>query len=103
MESRMKDSYLASDYLIRKNYLCFMKIKVLLFGISTDLVGESSLDLNLNERATVKDFKNALQDRYPSMDKLNSYAIAVNESYASDDTILNVNDIVAIIPPVSGG
>ena len=32
-----------------------------------------------------------------------SYAIAVNESYAVNDLVLNENDIVAIIPPVSGG
>ena len=80
-----------------------MKIKVLLFGISTDLVGTSSMEIDLNENSTVADFKYHLQDTFPSLSQLNSYAIAVNESYSSDNTELKNNDTVAVIPPVSGG
>lgn len=80
-----------------------MKITVLLFGISTDLVGTSSMEFDLSQNATVCDFKNSLQDKYSSLSQLSSYAIAVNESYASDDTELKENDTVAVIPPVSGG
>ncbi len=80
-----------------------MKITVLLFGISTDLVGTSSMEFDLSQNATVGDFKNSLQDKYSSLSQLSSYAIAVNESYASDDTELKENDTVAVIPPVSGG
>ncbi len=80
-----------------------MKIQVLLFGISADLVGKSSLDFELNRNATVNSFKTALLSEFSKLTQLNSYAIAVNESYASDETILKENDVVAIIPPVSGG
>lgn len=80
-----------------------MKVNVLLFGISTDLVGASALELNLIENATVIDFKNTLQQEYSRLTQLNSYAIAVNESYADDTTSLKENDVVAVIPPVSGG
>lgn len=80
-----------------------MKVQILLFGISTDLVGSSSLELELTEKASVRDFKETLQKEYNNLTQLNSYAIAVNESYASDDTELQENDVVAIIPPVSGG
>jgi molybdopterin converting factor subunit 1 len=80
-----------------------MNVNVLLFGISTDLVGTSSLVFELDQRANVQDFKNRLQAHYPALSELNSYAIAVNESYASDETLLKENDTVAIIPPVSGG
>ena len=76
-----------------------MKVTVLLFGISTDLVGTSSLELDLLENATVSDFKYTLQKEYSQLTQLNSYAIAVNESYADDATILTENDVVAIIPP----
>jgi molybdopterin converting factor small subunit len=34
---------------------------------------------------------------------MSSYAIAINESYATDDMLIQENDVVAIIPPVSGG
>jgi molybdopterin converting factor subunit 1 len=80
-----------------------MNVNVLLFGISTDLVGATSIVFELDQNATVSDFKNRLQAHYPALSQLNSYAIAVNESYASDDTSLHENDTIAIIPPVSGG
>ena len=80
-----------------------MKINVLLFGISTDLVGASSLEVEIPTNSSVGDFKEVLQKKYSSLTQLNSYAIAVNESYADNDTQLNENDVVAIIPPVSGG
>jgi molybdopterin synthase sulfur carrier subunit len=32
-----------------------------------------------------------------------SLMVAVNEEYASDDTALKDQDIVAFLPPVSGG
>ena len=80
-----------------------MKIKTLFFGITTDLVGTSNLDLELFEASTVLDFKNLLKKNYSQLENLDSYAIAVNESYATDDLTLQKNDIVAVIPPVSGG
>ena len=80
-----------------------MNINVLLFGISTDLVGATSLTFELAQNATVQDFKSTLQAQYPKLSQLNSYAIAVNESYASEETQLQENDTIAIIPPVSGG
>ena len=44
-----------------------------------------------------------LKDKFPQLQNLNSYAIAVNEEYAEDALTLKNGDIVAIIPPVSGG
>ena len=40
---------------------------------------------------------------FPQLKNINTYAVAVNEIYATDDVVLKENDIVAIIPPVSGG
>jgi len=80
-----------------------MILKILFFGISTDLVGSNSLDFETQENISVQEFKNSLQKQYPQLSQINSYAIAVNESYATDDTLLKENDMVAIIPPVSGG
>jgi len=80
-----------------------MTLQILLFGITTDLVGTSSLALTLKEQSTVADLKTALTTDYTSLKKLKSYAVAVNETYADDDVVLKPNDVVAIIPPVSGG
>lgn len=80
-----------------------MKIQLLLFGITTDLLGTSSLEIVTEEAITIKDFKGFLTTKYPQLENINSYAIAVNESYASDEVRLKESDVVAIIPPVSGG
>jgi molybdopterin converting factor subunit 1 len=80
-----------------------MEIKILFFGITTDLVGTSNLDVVLSDASTVLDFKNLLKKKYPQLENLDAYTIAVNEVYAEDDLILKESDVVAIIPPVSGG
>ena len=80
-----------------------MHIKILLFGVTTDLLGTSTIDLELPENSTITDLKLALKTDFTQFEKLTSYAVAVNETYASDEIVLKPNDVVAIIPPVSGG
>lgn len=80
-----------------------MNLQILLFGITTDLVGETTLSFSLSPSSSVLQLKEQLQNQYPQLSQINSYAIAVNEEYATDETTLKENDVVAIIPPVSGG
>jgi len=80
-----------------------MNIKLLLFGITTDLVGASNLEIAVAEASTISNFKSLLKKTYPQLKKIDSYAIAVNEVYATNDLVLKENDVVAVIPPVSGG
>ena len=80
-----------------------MTIQLLLFGITTDLLNTSSLNIEVENMTTVKELKEILIDKHPQLENLHSYAIAVNESYATDETFIKENDVVAIIPPVSGG
>jgi molybdopterin converting factor subunit 1 len=80
-----------------------MQVQVLLFGIVADLIGEDSLSLSIEKKDTVKNLKTALHTKYPQLKNYSTYAIAVNEHYAQDHLVLKENDVVAIIPPVSGG
>ena len=80
-----------------------MTIKILLFGITTDLLGVSNLELEVPINCSVTVFKELLLTKHPNLKNINTYAVAVNETYASDETLLKENDVVAIIPPVSGG
>jgi len=80
-----------------------MKIITLFFGITADLIGKTELDIALEDSITVGAFKFILKEKYPQLKNINSYAIAVNEVYAKDSIILKEGDVVAIIPPVSGG
>ena len=81
-----------------------MKITVLLFGILKDIIGENSLELQLkNEDATVASLKIQLLNEYTKLTRFSNFSVAVNEEYATADYELKVNDVVALIPPVSGG
>ena len=80
-----------------------MKISILFFGMATDLVDSSSLEIELPNKSTVASFKELLVEEFPELQKMSSYAIAINESYATDDILIKENDVIAIIPPVSGG
>jgi molybdopterin converting factor subunit 1 len=80
-----------------------MKIKVLCFGITKELLGGFEKEIELNKNATVSDLKSALLAINSTFSKLNSLRIAINETYADDNQILTENDEVVLIPPVSGG
>lgn len=80
-------------------------MEVLLFGIAKDIVGYSKIDLSTKEilPSSVAELKQLLANDYPGFTKLTSLAVAVNSEYASDDVVLQGEDEIAIIPPVSGG
>ncbi|WP_428743635.1 molybdopterin converting factor subunit 1 [Tenacibaculum sp.] len=80
-----------------------MKTTLLLFGIAADLAGNSSLTMELPNKSTVASFKEFLSAEFPEFQKMSSYAVAINESYATDEALIQENDVIAIIPPVSGG
>jgi molybdopterin converting factor subunit 1 len=80
-----------------------MKIQLLFFGITTDLTGENSINIELTKDNTIQDLKAILMQKFPKLKNMHQFAIAVNEEYAEDTLTLKENDVVAIIPPVSGG
>jgi molybdopterin converting factor subunit 1 len=80
-----------------------MEIKLLFFGITTEIVGANKMKYTLKEGATVGELKELLITKFSALKNINDFAIAINEEYVEDKTILNTGDVVAIIPPVSGG
>ena len=80
-----------------------MKLEVLLFGIAREIVGDSRLELNQEQPVDVKSLKRIMQQKYPKMNHLAYYKVAVNQEFAEDDHMLQEGDEVALIPPVSGG
>lgn len=79
---------------------------ILLFGITKDIVGQSTLSLSHSEAQnlqTAGELKSFLKDNFPDMKNLSSLAVAVNSEYARDDYPIQEKDEIAIIPPVSGG
>ncbi|WP_420601709.1 MoaD/ThiS family protein [Flagellimonas sp.] len=82
---------------------------ILLFGITKDIVGSSTLSVPTSSATgrkiprTVKELKQFLGETYPELNKLSSLAVAVNNNYADDGEAINSYDEIALIPPVSGG
>lgn len=81
-----------------------MRVRVLFFGILRDLVGKSSDVLELRDGARAQDVLAHYQEEFPELaPALPSLALAVNQKYSSPETVLQTNDEVAMLPPVSGG
>ena len=80
-----------------------MKIKILAFGITRDILGGSTVEKQIPADANVADLRAALYAEYPALQKLNNLAIALNTEYASEEQTITERDEVVLIPPVSGG
>lgn len=80
-----------------------MKLKILAFGITKDILGFQKKEVEIATGATVAALKDLLEADFPELKKLRSYFIAVDSEYADDDLILAQEHEIAIIPPVSGG
>lgn len=75
-------------------------INILLFAHLQEAVGEPSLSWT-ELPMTVGDLKQKITEQYNL--PLQSVMVAVNEEYAEDQLELRAGDVVALIPPVSGG
>jgi len=80
-----------------------MKIRVLFFGMARDIANMNSVELEVDEDSNVSSIRAVLEKNYPKFSNSNEFSIAVNEEYAENATVLKNNDVIAVIPPVSGG
>lgn len=80
-----------------------MKLRILAFGIAKDIFGGSFTEVQLQDGASTAYLKLALEEQYPRLKELVSYAVTINDEYAEDSTVIRETDEIAIIPPVSGG
>lgn len=80
-----------------------MQLRIRLFGITKDIIGKTNLEIEAPATARVQDLMESLRTTYPDLSKLSSVLVAVNDEYAKPDVVLQANDEIALIPPVSGG
>ncbi|MFT6205293.1 MAG: molybdopterin synthase sulfur carrier subunit [Spirosomataceae bacterium] len=80
-----------------------MKVNILCFGITREIIGSFEYVLETENSLTVSQLREELVNKFPDFSKLQSLQIAVNEEYADDSTFINSTDEVVLIPPVSGG
>ena len=81
-----------------------MKVRVKLFAVAKELAGCDELSVVLPDVATIRDLRGAIVIVAPALARIVPHALwAVGADYANDDTPLNEQSEVALIPPVSGG
>jgi molybdopterin converting factor subunit 1 len=81
-----------------------MNVPVRLFARARELAGADTVDVELPGGATVARLRERLAEVCPALRPLlPRSAVAVNEDFAEDDTIIPAAAEIALLPPVSGG
>lgn len=79
-----------------------MNVTVKLFAGLRTAAGTAEVPVTLANGTTVRDAALAVVELYPSVD-VRGVMVAVNARYAKTTTALADGDVVALLPPVSGG
>jgi molybdopterin converting factor small subunit len=77
-----------------------MQVTVLLFGPLTDITGSNSI--TLEAVSDTRELVAALNRRFPALAGA-SYLVAVDKQVVTENTPLAQNNIIALLPPFSGG
>ncbi|MDZ4580136.1 molybdopterin converting factor subunit 1 [Bacillus cereus] len=77
-------------------------ITILLFANLREEVGSDRLVISEKQEMTVQQLKEWLKATY-CLQALDKVMVAVNEEFVMNEEMIKAGDIVALIPPVSGG
>lgn len=84
-----------------------VNVKVLFFAKARETVGTAEVCISVNCNQTPNKFIEEVAKSYPELNSLKSnFIIAHNQVYIADKCevlVLNENDEIALIPPISGG
>ncbi|MEG3595320.1 MAG: MoaD/ThiS family protein [Chloroflexota bacterium] len=81
-----------------------ISINIKPFASYREMIGEKGIVMNLPEGASVSDLISDLVDKYPGLKPIESkMVVAINYEYQDHNYLLQSDDEVALIPPVSGG
>ncbi|PEC23022.1 molybdopterin converting factor subunit 1 [Bacillus cereus] len=77
-------------------------ITILLFANLREEVGLDRLVILEKQEMNVGQLKDWLKESY-HLQSLDTVMVAINEEFVTNEEMIKVGDIVALIPPVSGG
>jgi len=77
-------------------------ITVLFFAGIREEMGLDELKIVEKNDMTVHQLKQYLQNKY-NLSSFSQVMTAINESFVTDEEVIKDQDIIAFIPPVSGG
>jgi|688.fasta_scaffold04420_19 molybdopterin converting factor subunit 1 len=79
-------------------------MKVLLFAGARDALGAESVEIETDLPISVAELKENLSLQFPRLAKWVAVSrLALNNSFATDNDLVERDSEVALIPPVSGG
>jgi molybdopterin converting factor subunit 1 len=79
-----------------------MKIKVLFFGQTAEIVGNRELEIAIPQSKMASDAFDEVLKKFPDL-KSNKLLFSINQEYSKGDEILNEGDELAVFTAVSGG
>lgn len=79
-----------------------MKVNLKYFGIVSEITGTNEELLDIDNNFSTEDLCLLLEEKYSNLN-FADYRLAINESLINTPAQLAENDIVAILPPFSGG
>ncbi len=80
------------------------KIKVQMFAGAKQIAGADSIDLDVREPIQARAVMDAIGKAVPGLEPLiPSCRLAVDNRYVIDQSIIDGDSVIALIPPVSGG
>ncbi|MBS1769356.1 MAG: MoaD/ThiS family protein [Acidobacteria bacterium] len=79
-----------------------MRINVLFFGATADIVGKRREELEVDGEVSAGSILDELRTRFPYL-AAQKLHISIEQEYASSDSIVKAGDEIAIFTSVSGG
>ena len=76
-----------------------MSLKIIMFGKLVDIAGNF---VSVDGAKDTDSLVNLLNKSYPALTNI-KYVIAVNKKVISQNTVLDTNSEIALLPPFSGG
>jgi molybdopterin converting factor small subunit len=81
-----------------------LKVRAEFYSHLREIVGDSSLEITLNDGATVGNLAEELSREYPRLrDFEKSMLFGIGVEFVERDHLLNNGEVIAIMPPVQGG
>lgn len=79
-------------------------LSIKLFASLRQAMNSDEIKIEISNKTTVSQMKKTVFETFTNLKKLNiPFIVAVNHKYASDSVVINTDDEIALIPPVSGG
>ena len=75
-------------------------MEIILFGQLADIAGASKIEVK--PAANTHELRNLLESCFPGLAGV-KYMIAVNKQLVTEETMLQGNETIALMPPFSGG